>query len=144
MAPQACAAQEVALAGSRERGDCQCSAGRGRPQPDAPCADCAHALFSPGRTNAPCQPCPAHKNTSAPAARAVEACACVPGHGVAAEAAPDAPCAPCVDGYFVRGGRNESCVHCGFGAVTEPANAAAAPAACMCDARRGLGLETRR
>ena len=141
--PQPCAPREVSLPGSTAPIDCQCSTGRGRPAPDAPCEDCAHAFFSPGRTNAPCQPCPAHKNTSAPAASAIEHCACVPGHGVPAEAAPDQPCAPCADGYFARGGRNQSCVHCGFGAVTEPPSAATAPAACMCDARLGLGLEKR-
>ena len=156
--PQPCAPLEVSLPGSAAPIDCQCSTGRGRPAPDAgapegprPCEDCAHAFFSPGRTNAPCQPCPAHKNTSAPAASAIEHCACVPGHGVAAEAAPAGaplgphePCAPCADGYFALGGRNQSCVHCGFGAVTDPPSAATAPAACMCDARIGLGLETRR
>ena len=148
--PQPCAPREVSLPGSAAPIDCQCSAGRGRPAPDAgapegpqPCEDCAHAFFSPGRTNAPCQPCPAHKNTSAPAASAIEHCACVPGHGVPAQAAPDEPCAPCADGYFALGGSNQSCVHCGFGAVTDPPSAATAPAACMCDARIGLGLEKR-
>lgn len=141
--PQPCAPQEVSAAGSAASTDCQCSTGRGRELPDAPCADCPHGFFSPGRTNAPCLACPAHKNTSTPAASAVADCACVPGHGVAADASADAPCVPCADGFFALGGHNRSCVHCGFGAITDPPSAATSPAACMCDARLGLGLEKR-
>ena len=137
--PRACAPREVAAPGAASASDCQCSAGRGRAGAGEPCADCAPGLFSPGATNAACEPCPAHKNTSGAGASALAACACEPGHGVDAGAAAAAACAPCGDGFFARGGLNVPCVHCGFGAVSAPPSGAAGPEACLCDAAQGLG-----
>ena len=116
---QSCAAaQEISVPGSTTVGDCQCSAGRGRPGASESCADCPHGAFSPGETNSPCQQCPLHKNTSTTGANALALCKCAPGFGAAAGDAATAACAPCGDGFFAPGGADVPCVHCGFGTVS--------------------------
>jgi hypothetical protein len=150
--PQPCPPGELALPGSADIDHCLCPPGRGRAAGPAhapqtlsnPCLLCAHAFYAPARSNSPCAACPAHKNTSAPGATALANCTCVPGHGVepAGHATYDAffaaACAPCPDGFFAPGGRSAPCTHCGWGAVTEPAEAASAASSCQCNAQVGL------
>lgn len=143
--PSPCPPGELALPGSAELDHCLCPPGRGRAAgpahaPDElsnPCRPCAHGFFAPERSNSECTPCPALKNTSAPAATALANCTCVPGHGVhPADLA--AACEPCQDGFFAPGGRSAPCTHCGWGAVTEPARAASSAHSCQCNALVGL------
>ena len=151
--PSPCPAGELALPGATDIDHCLCPSGSGRlPGPahapnelSNPCILCAHAFFAPTHSNAPCAPCPANKNTSAPGATALANCTCVPGHGVAhstQHASHDAflaaACAPCNDGFFAPGGSSAPCTHCGWGAVTEPAGAASSASNCQCNAHAGL------
>jgi hypothetical protein len=151
--PSPCPHGELALPGSTDIDHCLCPSGSGRlPGPahaphelSNPCILCAHAFFAPTNGNTPCTPCPANKNTSAPGATALAHCTCVPGHGVAhstQHASHDAflaaACAPCADGFFAPGGRSAPCTHCGWGAVTEPAEAASAASSCQCNSLVGL------
>jgi hypothetical protein len=150
--PQPCPPGELALPGATDIDHCLCPPGRGRAAGPAhapeelsnPCRPCAHAFYAPARSNSPCAACPAHKNTSAPGATTLANCTCVPGHGVepAGHATYDAffasACVPCPDGFFAPDGRSAPCTHCGWGAVTEPAEAASAASSCQCNAQVGL------
>lgn len=150
--PSPCPENEVSEAGSDELSDCQCPAGRGRQgggvaHPNIgqnPCVLCPPGSFAPSVRNAACDACPDNKNTSALGAVLKSECQCVPGHGVSASALSegtedgDASCSPCLDGYFASGGRNIACFHCGWGAITEPPEAADSPDCCLCDA--GIGV----
>jgi len=150
--PQPCPAGELSLPGAPHIDNCLCPPGSGRlPGPahapqtlSNPCFLCAHAFYAPARSNDPCAACPALKNTSALGATTIVNCTCVPGHGVDSathasdEAFLAAACAPCADGFFAPGGRSAPCVHCGWGAVTDPPSAATSPDHCQCNALVGL------
>lgn len=151
--PTPCPSGELALPGAVEIDQCLCPPGSGRAPgpahaPDEqsnPCNLCAQAFFAPTRGNTPCGACPANKNTSAAGATALSNCTCIPGHGVAHstehtsyDAFLASACTPCQDGFFAPGGRNAPCTHCGWGAVTEPREAASSANSCQCNAHAGL------
>jgi len=136
---------EFSSAGSSQLDACKCPLGSGRSAGLAhapsklsnPCNPCAHGSFAPESSNSECTACPAHKNTSAPGSSDLSDCTCVPGHGVHASEL-HAACKPCLDGFFAPGGRNAPCMHCGWGAVTEPESGATSAGNCQCSSIIGL------
>lgn len=139
--PIQCPSKEVSSAGSSELNDCTCEIGSGRApvssQARKLCQLCPPGSFAPARSNFECTLCPANKNTSDSGATSIEFCKCIPGHGVSVSD-DDAPCSPCLNGFFASGGQNIDCLHCGWGTITEPPTAAPSADSCLCDA--GLGV----
>lgn len=136
-----CAANMFAAEGADSAEKCYCNAGFGVVSDPGACEPCPNATYWGGGAvpRQRCPPCPQNK-TSPVGSEAEADCRCVPGHGVASDSSPSEPCLPCVSGSFAPGG-NRPCESCGWGTVTEPAQAAAGPESCRCDAGRGL-IET--
>ena len=144
----ACGPDERAPAGSGSPFACNCRPGFGSADGGDSCSLCGNGTFSGGGTGAAssnpqaqrpaCAQCPANKS-SAQGSTQQGSCKCVPGHGDAGNSADDsAECSPCENGFYASGGSNLACFSCGFGAITDPPQAAFAFSCCQCDAGRGL------
>ena len=143
----ACGPNERSSPGSGSPFSCNCNPGFGSLD-GAQCSICGNGTFSGGgqeaATNNPsqqrpaCQQCPLNKNSTQGSTERGN-CKCIPGHGDPNNNADDdAQCSPCENGFYASGGNNIACFSCGFGAITEPPQAAFAFSCCQCDAGRGL------
>ena len=143
----ACGPNERSSPGSGSPFSCNCNPGFGSLD-GAQCSICGNGTFSGGgqeaATNNPsqqrpaCQQCPLNKNSTHGSTERGN-CKCIPGHGDPSNNADDgAQCSPCENGFYASGGNNIACFSCGFGAITEPPQAAFAFSCCQCDAGRGL------
>ena len=143
----ACGPNERSSPGSGSPFACNCKPGFGS-QDEAQCSICGNGTFSGGgqeaTSNNPaqqrpvCEQCPSNKNSTQGSTERGN-CKCIPGHGDPNNNADDAAaCSPCENGFYASGGNNIACFSCGFGAITEPPQAAFAFSCCQCDAARGL------
>ena len=141
-----CGPNERSEIGSTSPEACNCLPGFGANNANVSntsiCEMCANGTFSEGGDSnmqrPPCTPCPANK-TSSQGSTERAACKCIPGHGDPHNNAnEDASCTPCLNGFYAPGGNNTACYSCGFGAITDPPQAAHAFSCCQCDSNRGL------
>lgn len=146
----ACGPNERSSPGSGSPFACNCKPGFGSLD-GAICSICGNGTFAVGghesTTNNQssqrpvCQQCPSNKNSTQGSIDRGN-CTCVPGHGDPNNNADHgAACSPCANGFYASGGHNIACVSCGYGAITDPPQAAFAFSCCKCDATRGLFQE---
>ena len=142
-----CPANERSLSASGSPFACNCKPGYGS-ESGLACSICANGTFSEGgegaaTQNGPqqrpaCTACPTNKNSTQGSTTRAN-CKCIPGHGDPNNDIDDAAtCSPCENGFYASGGSNIACFSCGFGAITDPPQAAFAFSCCQCDAARGL------
>ena len=142
-----CPENERSLPGSGSPFSCNCKPGYGS-ESGLACSLCANGTFAVGgegaaTQNGPqqrpaCTVCPANKNSTQGSTTRAN-CKCIPGHGDPNNDIDDAAtCSPCENGFYASGGSNIACFSCGYGAITDPPQAAFAFSFCQCDAGRGL------